>query len=160
MQRGAFDRAKWIRGVEPQFHARVELAQQRTEAPAGEEIRVRGLEHVPRRREMIPEIAEEFAVGDGHDQLSRRDPPDLREKRPRLLDVLQHLETKRRVERTVREGQRASVHLPVRQTKPSELGAIRRIHLRAHPVIAVRQQAAAVGTESAADVDNPLGRRA
>ena len=67
---------------------------------------------------MIPQVAEKLTVRHRHDELPRRDAADLTEKRRRILDVLEHVETKRSVENTVRKRQRFAVRPVVRQAAP------------------------------------------
>ena len=56
--------------------------------------------------------------------------------------------------------QRPAVDLPVRETEAGEFGTIGGVDFRAHPLVAVGEQAATIGAEAAADVDDAARWRA
>ena len=146
--------------MEAQFDVRVKLPQQRAQTPAGEKVFVVGLEHVPRRRAMIPEIAEQLAIRHGDEELARRHAADFGKKRGGVVEVFEHFEAERGVEGGVGKRKRAAVDVPVWKAEAGEFGAIGGVDLGARPVVAIGEQAAAVGAEPAADIDNAARRRA
>jgi hypothetical protein len=134
------------------------LAEEGAEAVAGVEVFVVGLEHVPRRGEVIPEVAEEFAVGDGDEELTWSDAVDFAEDGGGIVEVFEYFETKRGVEGSVGEGEGAAIDVTVGKAEAGELGAIGGVDLGAQPSVAVGEQTAAVGAETAADVEHAARR--
>ena len=67
--------------METHFDLRVVFPQQGGQAPAREKVFVIALEHVPRRGEMIPQVAEQFAIGHRHDELARGNAADFAQER-------------------------------------------------------------------------------
>lgn len=144
--------------VEAQLDLWVEFAEEGAEAPAGEEIDVRCFEHVPGRGEVLPEVGEQLAVGDGDEEAARRDAADFGEEGAGLGDVLEDFEAEGGVEGGVGEGERAAVHVAVREAEAGELGAVGGANFGADPVEAVGEEGTAVGAEAAADIDEARGR--
>ena len=136
------------------------MAEEGAEAVAGVEVFVVGLEHVPRRGEVVPEVAEEFAVGDGDEKFAWSDAVDFAEDGGGIVEVFEDLETDGGVERGVGEWQRAAVDVTVGKTEAGEFGAIGGVDLGAQPSVAVGEQTAAVGAETAADIEHAARRRA
>ena len=136
------------------------MAEEGAEAVAGVEVFVVGLEHVPRRGEVIPEVAEEFAVGDGDEKFAWSDAVDFAEDGGGIVEVFEYFEAERGVERGVGEGQRTAVDVTVGKTEAGEFGAIGGVDLGAQPSVAVGEQTAPVGAETAADIEHAARRRA
>ena len=157
MEGSAFDGAERVGGVKTEFDLRVERAEQGAEAGAGVEIFVVGLEHVPRGGEVVPEVAEEFAVGDGDEEFPRGDAVDFAEDGGGVVEVFEDLEAEGGVEGGVGEREGAAVDVAVREAEAGEFGAIGGVDLGADPVVAVGEEGAAVGAEAAADVEDAEG---
>jgi len=134
------------------------LAEEGAEAVAGIEILVVGLEHVPRRGEVIPEVAEEFAVGDGDEKCAWSDAVDFAEDGGGIFEVFEYFEAECGVEGSVGEGEGAAIDVAVRETEAGEFGAIGGIDLGAHPSVTVGQEGASVGAETAADIEHAARR--
>jgi hypothetical protein len=136
------------------------LAEEGAEAVARIEILVVCLEHVPRRGEVIPEVSEEFAVGDGDEELTWSDAVDFAEDGGGVVEVFEYFEAERGVEGSVCEGEGAAVDVAMRETEEGEFGAIGGVDLGAHPSVTVGQEGAPVGAETAADIEHAARRRA
>jgi hypothetical protein len=118
-----------------------------------------GFEHMPRRGEVVPEVAEEFAVGDGDEEFPRGDTVDLAEDRGGVVEVFEDFEAEGGVEGGVGEREGAAVDVVVREAEAGEFGAIGGVDFGAHPIVAVGEEAAAVRAEAAADVEDAEGAR-
>ena len=136
------------------------MAEEGAETVAGVKVFVVGLEHVPRRGEVIPEVAEEFAVGDGDEKFAWSDAVDFAEDGGGIVEVFEYFEAERGVERGVGEGEGAAIDVAMRETEAGEFGAIGGVDLGAHPSVTVGQEGAPVGAETAADIEHAARRRA